>query len=121
VKIYQTGWAFFAEVGLRPDMKKFPAPLAPIDDKPPFTVIQRIDARRSGRLLVRGVSVDDGAVRMVRVNGHPARPLADDYSRWEVEIDIDCTMSGVMTLTAAAEDDAGHVEKIPHQTGISVR
>ena len=120
LKIYQTGWAFFAEEGERPNMKKFPAPLAPIDDQPPFTVMTRIDASRAGRLLVRGVSVDDGAVRIVRVNGHPARSLADDYSRWEVEMALDRPMHGPMTLCAAAEDDAGNVEKVPHQAETAV-
>jgi hypothetical protein len=120
LKIYQTGWAFYAEEGSRPNMKKFPAPLAPIDDQAPFTVITRIGAPRAGRLLVQGVSVDNGAIRMVRVNGHPARPMADDYSRWEVELALDRPIHGTMTLSAAGEDDAGNVEKVPHQTEISV-
>jgi hypothetical protein len=120
VKTYQTGWAFFAEVGQRPDMKEFPAPLGPVDDQPPFTVITRVDASRGGRVLVRGVSVDDVAVRIVRVNGREARSLAADYSRWEVEIDSDLPTQGCMTISASAEDQSGNAEKVPHRIEISL-
>ena len=88
MRFYHTGWPAFAARGQRPVPSAFPAPLEPVDDRPPFTVITRVDRVGADRLLVRGVSVDDGAVRCVRVNGRPVRPLAGDFSRWEVEIDL---------------------------------
>ena len=118
VKLYQTGWAFFAEVGPRPQMTRFPAPLAPIDDQPPFSVITRIDASRAGHLIVRGVSVDNVGVRSVDVNGKKARAVAEDYSQWEVELET--SPKGSLIVTAVAEDQAGNVEKNPHKLKTSV-
>ncbi len=118
VKQYQTGWAYSNAEGQRPDMKKYPAPLSPIDDRPPFTVMTQVESTRTGRIIVRGVSVDDGVVRSVRVNDQEARALADDYSRWEVELDRPDHAS--MTLIASAEDESGNVEKIPHRLRIAV-
>ena len=115
MKFHRTGWSFFAESGHRPDPKNFPAPLAPIDDRPPFSVITRIDRLDGGTVRVRGVSVDDQKVRAVHVNGHPAKPLDADYLHWEVDVHVDASQHDTTALTAAAEDEAGHVERIPHQ------
>ena len=66
------------------------------------------------------MSVDDGAVRAVRVNGRPARPLAADFSRWEVELDLHDSPSGPAAATVIAEavDDAGNIETVPHRVAI---
>jgi G8 domain len=120
MKFHRTGWIYFAETGQRPGPKDYPGPLEPIDDRPPFTVITQVGRFDGGKVRVRGVSVDDGSVRSVRVNGHPARPLVSDYSRWEVTIDLDRLQHRPITLSAAAEDHAGHLEPIPHQVEIVV-
>ncbi len=120
LKMYQTGWAFFAEVGERPNMKRFPDPLAPVDDQPPVSVVTRIDGPREGRLLVRGVSVNNGSIRSVRVNGQDARPLVNDYSQWQVEIDLQSSDARTTSVSAVAEDTAGNVEFNPHRTEIAV-
>ncbi|MGP0066172.1 MAG: G8 domain-containing protein [Isosphaeraceae bacterium] len=120
LRIYQTGWAYFAEEGQRPDMKKYPAPLDPIDDRPPFSVITWVDSLGSDRLIVRGTSVDDGLIRIVRVNGRAARALAEDYSRWEVEIDVDRPGQITMTLVAEAKDGSGNAEQVPHRIEVPV-
>jgi G8 domain len=115
LKVYQTAWAFFAETGARPDVARFPAPLDPIDDRPPFSVITRVRSLRDGRLLVQGASIDDGSVRTVRVNGSEARPLVADFSRWEATVNLGRTDARPITLTAVAEDRAGNRELVPHQ------
>ena len=73
LNVYQTTWAFYAETGTRPDPSAFPAPLDPIDDRPPVTVMTCVGPLRDGRLVVRGVTADDGTIRAVRVNGQAAR------------------------------------------------
>ena len=71
--VFQTGWAFYAESGRRPDPAAFPSPLDPVDDRPPVTVVTRVIRQPDGRLRVRGVAVDDGTIRRVEVNGQTAR------------------------------------------------
>ena len=62
------------------------------------------------------MSVDDGAVRAVRVNGRPARPLVGDYSRWEVEVEI--SGEAPASIVAEAVDEAGNVEPVPHRVHV---
>jgi hypothetical protein len=120
---YHTGWPAFAARGERPLAERFPAPLDPVDDRPPFSVVTRVDRVSPGHLRVQGVSVDDGAVRCVRVNGRPARPLAADFSRWEADVDIDSATAGFRpgheAIIAEAVDAAGHVEPVPHRISIA--
>jgi hypothetical protein len=118
--VFQTQWAFFAETGTRPDSAHFPSPLAPIDDRPPFTVMTSISPQGGGKVLVRGVTVDDGEVHAVTVNGRAARPLAVDYSQWEVRLDCGRSASGKLNLVAAASDAAGNRERTPHRVTISL-
>src|SRR5262249_32381313 len=48
-----------------------PTLLEPVDDLPPATMITSV-RRRQGKLAVRGVSEDNGAIASVTVNGRPA-------------------------------------------------
>ena len=86
---------------------EFPKLLDPIDDLPPATIITSVK-RTGGKLLVRGVTQDNGEVASVSVNGHPARITANQagVADWEAELDA----SGVTEITAAATDRAGNVE-----------
>jgi len=119
LKVFHTGWAFFAGTGTQPSSSVFPAPLDPTDDQPPVTVMTYLGPSRAGRVVVRGVTADDGNVRAVRVNGHEARPLSPDYSQWEVELDRPAAGSGPWNLAATAVDAAGNVEQTPHQISIT--
>ncbi|MFI5461245.1 MAG: G8 domain-containing protein [Isosphaerales bacterium] len=116
--IYQTNWVFYGEIGRRPSPYVFPAPLDPIDDRPPVTVMTRVGPCRDGRLVVRGVTADDGAIKGVRVNGQSARPLGPNYSQWEVV--LVGLAPGPLALAAAAEDTAGNVEQNPHRASTTV-
>ncbi|MFO0911190.1 MAG: hypothetical protein U0794_23105 [Isosphaeraceae bacterium] len=103
----RTRWSSFAETGTRPDESGFPSPLAPTDDQPPYSVITRVaPAATAGKIVVEGVSADDGTIRRVAVNGVAVQPLRPDYSRWRVELDA----SAASALVAQAEDAAGHRE-----------
>jgi hypothetical protein len=118
VKIHQTTWAYYSERGSRPDPAAFPGPLAPVDDRPPVTVITGVGALENGRLAVRGAAADGGSVRSVRVNGKAARSVGANFSQWEAV--LDGVSPGKIELTAIAEDDAGNVEKRPHRATFAV-
>jgi hypothetical protein len=89
----------------------FPAPLTPIDDLPPTTVITHVLASESGKLLVRGTTSDNGQVTKVTINDHEAKPLAPDFSEWELTL----TVPSDGKLTAASQDAAGNAEQTPHE------
>jgi hypothetical protein len=100
-----------AEVG----KLEFPHVLDPVDDLPPATVITHVLHQEGGRLLVRGVTSDNGIVKKVVVNGQEARALAANYSEWEVI--LVGQDSSNLKLRAHAEDAAGNVEPRPHVVG----
>jgi hypothetical protein len=90
----------------------FPAPLEPVDDLPPATVITSAITTQPGVLTVRGTTSDGGTVKRVVMNGKEARPLRPNYAEWEVVMDLS---EGGAELSASAEDAAGNVEPRPHQ------
>jgi len=88
----------------------FPTLLEPLDDLPPATMITSV--RREGdKLIVRGVSHDNGKVKSVEVNGFPATidSNAGGVANWGVTLN----MSAPAALTARAVDEAGNSEKRP--------
>jgi hypothetical protein len=91
---------------------KAPLPTG-VDDRPPSTVITRVATTGDGRWVVRGTTVDNGAVRRVLVNGSEARPLSPDFLEWQAALD-DRTRAPTLTISAFAEDAAGNVEPRPH-------
>jgi hypothetical protein len=99
------------------DEAEFPKPLDPVDDLPPVTVVTH--ARRAGgKLVVRGTTSDNGAVKRVSVNGREAKPLAANYSQWEAVLE-DAT-PGPVRLSAGGEDVAGNAERSPHTLVVPV-
>jgi hypothetical protein len=84
-----------------------------VDDRPPSSVITHVRREADGRVIVRGTTVDDGAVRRVLVNDQEARALAPDFLEWEAVLRPRPDGSPA-TLTAFAEDAAGNVETRPH-------
>jgi hypothetical protein len=87
----------------------FPKLLDPVDDLPPATVITHI-RRTDGKVIVRGVTSDNGTVKRVLVNGKEAKALRDNFAEWEIVLDA----ADAKKLSAHAEDAAGNVEKLPH-------
>ena len=96
----------------------FPSPLQPIDDLPPATVITSISTLRSGRLLVRGTTSDNGSVVRVNVNGRAATPIEPNFAQWEIVIDR--VGGGSFKVRAAAVDASGNVEQTPHEVLFAV-
>ncbi len=89
----------------------FPTLLNPVDDQPPATVITQVTTTKEGKMLVRGVASDDGAIRKVVVNGRPATATAANFAEWEIILD---DRKGVDKIMAHAEDAAGNVETHAH-------
>ncbi len=89
----------------------FPKLLDPVDDLPPATVITDVRRGEGGKVIVRGTTSDNGAVKAVVVNGKAARALRPDFGEWEA------VLEGVPKegkIEACARDAAGNVEKRPH-------
>ncbi len=88
---------------------EFPKLLDPVNDLPPATVITFTQRLEGGKLLVRGVTSDNGVVKKVLVNGTAAKSLTGTFAEWEVVLD-----KASAKVEAFAEDAAGNVEKRPH-------
>ncbi|MFM8272448.1 MAG: hypothetical protein ACKODX_08970, partial [Gemmata sp.] len=85
----------------------FPAMPQPADDLPPATVITHVGTK-DGKLHVRGSTIDNGAVKSVKVNGTVVQSIEANHRQWEVLLD-----AGTKELKALAEDAAGNVEQTP--------
>lgn len=92
------------------DDANFPAPLTPVDDLPPATVMTQVLPAASGKLLIRGTASDNGEVVQVTVNGHVVKQLAPNFAEWQVI--INAPPDG--KLTSVASDAAGNIEQTPH-------
>src|SRR5262245_52102966 len=78
--------------------------LSPVDDLAPATTITSVE-RRAGKLLVRGVTHDNGAVRSVVVNGIAAKLQWVQVGLADWEALVDASADGL--LAARATDQAG--------------
>ena len=85
--------------------------LHPVDDLPPATVILSARKQADGKLLVRGVTQDNGDVTEVTVNGQRAKILTQHagVADWEI------TVPAAKELLAAARDQAGNAERNGHK------
>ena len=97
----------------------FPQLLDPVDDLAPTTVITHVRPLTGGKIIIHGVTADNGTVTSVRVNGREARALAPNFAQWEIT--LEGLRPGTMKVAAFAEDAAGNVEKGPHTLNVDVR
>ena len=89
----------------------YPKPLEPVSDLPPVTVITHV-RQAEGKLVVRGTTSSNSAIKKVVVNGHEASALRDNFAEWEIALEN--PRSGKVRLTAHAEDIGGEIEQTPH-------
>lgn len=86
----------------------FPKLLEPVDDLPPATIITHV-RRDGGKVIVQGVTADNGKVQRVVVNGKEAKATAENFAQWEISLEAKPD-----AIEAHAEDAAGNVEKRRH-------
>lgn len=90
----------------------FPTLLEPLDDLPPATMIT-VARRVEGKLLVRGVTQDNGEIGAITLNGRAVRVLSETPGVVDWEATLDAPRDG--KLVAKATDRAGNVEKLAHE------
>src|SRR5262249_28764495 len=89
----------------------WPQLLQPVDDLPPATII--LSVRRQGeKLLVKGVSHDNGVIRSVTVNGQAAK--LDIIQAGLVDWSAELSLPRDGRVVAAAVDAAGNRETLTH-------
>ena len=103
-----TGQGNVRDIGLPKEVD--PSAVKFVDDLPPQTVITSISHFADGKVLVRGTSSDNGAIKQVLLNGQPATAARPNFAEWE----FTCDAPADLTFKAAAEDIAGNVEKLAH-------
>ncbi|MDB6154378.1 MAG: hypothetical protein JWL90_2831 [Chthoniobacteraceae bacterium] len=88
----------------------FPNLLDPVDDLAPVTLITGTQTR-DGKLIVTGVSYDNGEIASVLVNGQAATIVSINAGVADWQITIDATPA----VIAFAKDKAGNIEQNAHQ------
>ncbi len=90
----------------------WPELLDRVDDLPPATIITAID-RQPHRVIVRGVTHDNGEITGVTVNDLPATIVAHEagVADWQIELDLPANGQ----ISAFARDAAGNIERMAHQ------
>jgi hypothetical protein len=86
----------------------FPTLLDPVDDLSPVTIVTRV-RRGQGKLVITGVSHDNGPIASVLVNGRPAEFRSDRAGVVDWEAEIDPPAKGG-EIVAEAIDKAGNHE-----------
>ncbi len=90
----------------------FPTLLEPVDDVPPSTVITHVRRTGSSKIVVKGVTSDNGDVTKVIVNDREAKATRPNFAEWEITLD---STAAPMEIRAHAGDAAGNLEKRPHR------
>ena len=93
----------------------WPELLDPVDDVPPATIVTSI-RRDSDKLIVRGVSHDNGEIVSISVNGKKARVLSAEAGVVDWEATLGAPVSG--HLVAFAKDRAGNQEQTAHKLNL---
>lgn len=91
----------------------WPELLPAIDDLPPATIILSASRDKAGRLIVRGVSHDNGEIAWIRVNDQRAEITSQraGVCDWQIVL----TDGPADALVAFAGDAAGNVEQMAHR------
>ncbi len=110
-----TGTGNTRDAGLPADADPATSPL--IDDMPPQTIVTAIKRLAENKIHVQGTSADNGVIKQVLVNGQAATAVRPNFAEWEITCDAPADNS----LTAAAEDAAGNVEKLAHVLKLAPR
>jgi hypothetical protein len=91
----------------------WPELLSAVDDVPPATIILSVKPEEGGRLVVRGVSHDNGEIVSIRVNEKPAAIMSRGAGVCDWQASVEADADG--PIIAFAEDAAGNVEQTQHR------
>lgn len=94
---------------------EWPTLLDPVDDLPPATIITRV-VRDGDKVLVSGVSHDNGEITAVTVNGGQAEIVSKAAGVVDWKIQVSVPPDG--KVSAFAVDDAGNTEQTVHQVKV---
>jgi hypothetical protein len=89
---------------------EFPTLLTPVDDLPPATIITSVRKQADGKVIVTGVTTDNGEVTSVDVNGRAATIVSQraGVADWQITLD-----AAPPQISVRATDRAGNAEKTP--------
>lgn len=90
----------------------WPELLQEVDDLPPATIVTAVK-HRDDKLLVIGVSHDNGEIMSVRVNDKEANVTSRRAGVVDWEVMLNAAASG--KVTAFAQDKAGNIEQMAHR------
>ncbi len=94
---------------------KWPELLQPVDDLPPATVITTA-VRQGNKLLVTGITHDNGDIVSVTVNGQLATISSNRTGVADWSIELPASAAGpVQKISAHAADRAGNIEQTKHE------
>ena len=96
---------------------EFPTLLDPVDDLPPATMITSVRQAKD-KLLVQGISQDNGEIASVTVNGRPAKILSAHAGVADWEVTLDSRGAKAVKVTAHAVDRAGNTERTGHSLSL---
>jgi hypothetical protein len=115
---------FASDVKVAQTSEPFPvSPIVLVDYMPPVTAItypanEQVFASSTTEVTVLGSCIDASVITSVEVNGVPATPLADNYSRWEATLQD--LQPGSTVIVASAIDEFGNAEMNPHTIVIGI-
>jgi hypothetical protein len=94
---------------------EWPTLLEPVDDLPPATMITSV-RRDGGKLIVRGISHDNGDIVAVLLNGREATIVSGQAGVVDWQVTLNAPPDG--RLVALAKDKAGNLEQTAHRLQI---
>lgn len=92
----------------------WPELLEPVDDVPPATIITSL-REEGGRLVVRGITHDNGEIASVVVNDCDAEIVSQRAGVYDWQVSLDANGDAVI---AFAKDAAGNVEQTAHRLAL---
>ncbi|GDY10875.1 hypothetical protein LBMAG52_43630 [Planctomycetia bacterium] len=94
----------------------WPTLLDPVDDLAPATIITSL-RKDQGKLLITGISHDNGTITSITVNGKAAdrSPQIAGVVDWRIELS-----DTPASIVAIATDEAGNVEQTGHRLTVGV-
>jgi hypothetical protein len=96
----------------------FPKLLDPVDDLPPATIITSAQLQ-DGKVIVTGITHDNGEIAEVVVNGQAAEIVSTNAGVADWRISLEGSDAG--KVIAFAKDKSGNIEQAAHERTVDIR